>query len=341
MSPLSRNATPAKRDYRYPVIRKNANLPPEITAMENKLSPFIRDKGFVILDGAMATELEARGANLNHELWSAKLLTEDPALIKQVHYDYLLAGADVITTASYQASFEGFAKNGYTGEQAIALMQLSVKLAFEARDAAMQVLSRKEKPLVAASVGPYGASLADGSEYRGNYGVSVEFLKAFHRRRMQVLINTGADVLACETIPCLDEALALKELLAGFPGLQAWVSFSCIDGEHLSSGEAFADAVKLLNTSNQIIGIGINCTAPQFIESLIKTGAALTDKQILVYPNKGEVYDPVKKVWMSSSSGHHHFIDDARVWYAAGCKVIGGCCRTTPEDIEELKGLGL
>jgi homocysteine S-methyltransferase len=307
--------------------------------MENKFDPFIRQKGYVILDGAMATELEGRGADLNHTLWSARLLTENPGLIKQVHYDYLLAGADVVTTASYQASFEGFATYGYTDEQAIELMRLSVNLAFEARDDAMQKLNREVTPLVAASVGPYGAALADGSEYRGNYGVSVEFLKTFHRRRVQILVETGADLLACETIPCLDEAKALTEVLAEFPGVQAWISFSCRDGEHLSSGENFADAVKLLNQSNQIIGIGVNCTAPQYIESLIKIGTAHTDKYVLVYPNKGETYDPVNKVWLSHLAQQHHFIDDAKVWYAAGCKVIGGCCRTTPEDIAALNCL--
>ncbi|MFI5139432.1 MAG: homocysteine S-methyltransferase [Sphingobacteriales bacterium] len=307
--------------------------------MKNIFDPFIREKGFVILDGAMATELESRGADLNHTLWSAKLLTEDPELIKQVHYDYLIAGADVITTASYQASFEGFAKHGYTAEQAVELMQLSVRLAFRAREEAMKVLSRKVKPLIAASVGPYGASLADGSEYRGNYGVSIEDLKSFHRGRMKVLIETGADILACETIPCIDEAIALTEVLAEFPGVQAWISFSCKDESHISSGENFSDAVKLLNHSDQVIAIGVNCTAPQYIASLVKIAKENTDKLILVYPNKGEVYDAVNKVWLTSSAHHPHFIDDAKVWFAAGSKIIGGCCRTTPGDIEQLKRL--
>jgi len=306
---------------------------------KNLFEPFIREKGFVILDGAMATELESRGADLNHTLWSAKLLTEDPGLIKKVHYDYLIAGADVITTASYQASFEGFAMHGYTAEQAIELMQLSVRLAFHARDEAMRVLFRKVKPIIAASVGPYGASLADGSEYRDNYGVTIEDLKSFHRGRMKVLIETGADILACETIPGLDEAIALKEVLAEFPGVQAWISFSCKDESHISSGENFSDAVKLLDQSDQVIAIGVNCTAPQYIASLIKIARENTGKFILVYPNKGEAYDAVNKVWLSSSAHHSHFIDDAKVWFAAGSKIIGGCCRTTPGDIEQLKQL--
>ena len=308
--------------------------------MKNIFDNFIQKKGFVVLDGAMATELEARGANLNHSLWSAKLLSENPELIKQVHYDYLVASADVITTASYQASFEGFAKHGYTDDEAFALMQLSVQLAFDARDEFMKAFPGREKPVVAASVGPYGASLADGSEYRGNYGVSIQDLKTFHRRRMQVLIETGADVLACETIPCIDEAVALKELLAEFPGVQAWISFSCKDATQLSSGEDFAEAVKLLNQSAQVVAVGINCTAPQHIASLVKIAAENTDKYILVYPNKGEVWDAANKCWLPANAGDSHFYDGAKSWYLAGAKIIGGCCKTTPEDIRQLQQLG-
>ncbi|MDE3143485.1 MAG: homocysteine S-methyltransferase [Bacteroidota bacterium] len=307
--------------------------------MKNLFESIIEEKGIVVLDGAMATELESRGADLNHTLWSAKLLKEDPQLIQQVHYDYLLAGADIITTASYQASFDGFAKHGYTKQQALELMQLSVALAFGAREDAMKISPQKMKPLVAASVGPYGASLADGSEYRGNYGISVEELKSFHRERLKILIETGADIIACETIPCIDEAIALKELLSEFPNVQAWISFSCKDETHISSGEKFEDAVQSIHQSKQIIAVGVNCTAPQYIESLIKIAAATTDKLILVYPNKGESWDAKNKCWLPTSQQHQHFIDDAKTWYAAGAKIIGGCCRTTPADIKQLQGL--
>ncbi len=307
--------------------------------MKNLFQSIIDDKGIVILDGAMATELESRGADLNHALWSAKLLKEDPQLIQQVHYDYLLAGADVITTASYQASFDGFAKYGYTKQQAIEFMQLSVALAFKAREESMKILPRKIKPLVAISVGPYGASLADGSEYRGNYGISVEELKSFHRERLKILIETGADIIACETIPCIDEANALKELLEESQNVQAWISFSCKDEMHICSGEKFADAIQSISQSKQIIAVGVNCTAPQYIESLIKIAVATTDKLILVYPNKGEAWDAKNKCWLPTADHHSHFIDDAKKWYAAGSKIIGGCCRTTPDDIKQLQDL--
>lgn len=307
--------------------------------MRNLFEPFIQEKGFVILDGAMATELELRGADLNHSLWSAKLLNENPQLIKEVHYDYLIAGADVITTASYQASFDGFAKHGYTTDETLKLMQLSVELAFQAREDSMKTMSRKEKPLVAASIGPYGAFLADGSEYRGNYRLSIQELKSFHRNRIKVLIEAGADILACETIPCLDEAIALKELLIEFPNVQAWISFSCKNETQISSGEYFADVLQRLNSSDQIIAVGVNCTAPQYITPLIKTAKENTEKLILVYPNKGEEWDAANKCWLPLSADHNHFIDDAKAWYAAGAKIIGGCCRINPGDIEQLKDL--
>jgi len=252
-----------------------------------------------------------------------------------------LAGADVITTASYQASFDGFEKYGYTKQKAIELMQLSVQLAFEAREEAVKLLSPKNKPVVAASVGPYGAALADGSEYVGNYGVSIEFLKNFHRERMKVLIETGADVLAFETIPCMDEAIALKEVLAEFNNLPAWISFSCKNETQISSGELFSDAIKAINDADNIIAVGVNCTSPEYIASLVNIGSKSTDKLIIVYPNKGEVYDPESKVWLPKNNTHTHYADDAKVWYQCGAKLIGGCCRTTPEDIKQLNQMHL
>jgi len=301
----------------------------------------IKDQGFVIIDGALATELEARGADLNHPLWSAKILTEDPAMIKQVNLDYLNAGANVIATASYQASFMGYERQGYSREDAIKLMQLSVELAIGAREIFLVNSSNKinQSPLVAASLGPYGAALADGSEYRGYTGVTIDELMAFHHDRLLVMINTEADLLAFETIPCLDEAIAIKKLLQQHSSKKAWVSFSCKDGMHLCSGELFEDAVKALADSEEIIGIGVNCTAPQYIESLINIAKPLTSKTILVYPNKGETYNAIDKKWEASSECNPDFIQNAKTWILAGAKGIGGCCRTTPIDIKQLKDL--
>lgn len=291
-----------------------------------------------ILDGALATELERRGADLNDALWSAKLLIEQPELIRQVHFDYFMAGADVATTASYQATFEAFQERGYSREEAARLMRLSVTLALEARDAfwadPVHRVGRL-KPLVAASVGPYGAMLADGSEYRGHYGLSKQALIDFHRPRMQVLVEAGADMLACETLPCLDEALAIASLLPEFGNVAAWISFSCRDGEHNCQGENLADCVAMLDGVAQIVAVGVNCTAPEFIPSLIDQARIGTTKPIVVYPNSGEQYDAVHKQWQGCSHAQD-FAQQALGWYARGARLIGGCCRTGPDDIRAL-----
>ena len=307
--------------------------------MNSFFDHIIEKQGCVILDGALATELEKRGANLNHALWSAKLLIENPTLIKQVHLDYLHAGADIITTATYQASFEGFAKEGYTQKETEDLMQLSLSIAKEAIDEFLKTApsANRQAPLVAASIGPYGAALADGSEYRGDYNVSIETLMEFHKDRLDLLAKSNAHILAFETIPCIEEASAIKELLKKYPKCQAWVSFSCKDEAHLCSGALFTEAIELLNESPNIIAIGVNCTAPEYIESLIKIAMPITNKLIIVYPNKGELYNSLSKTWEPSNKCLLSFLDNAKIWKAAGAKIIGGCCRTSPADINELK----
>ena len=320
----------------------------------NPLESLLKQNGVIILDGALATELERRGADLNDPLWSAKLLMEAPDLIRQVHYDYFVAGANIATTASYQATFAGFARRGLDETQAANLMRLSVQLALEARTQYLQATGDQTcpqplapsavlpapspsplPPLVAASVGPYGAFLADGSEYRGDYGLTVEQLMDFHRPRMQVLANSGADLLACETIPCLAEAEALIRLLAEFPQTVAWLSFSCCDEAHVCHGERFADCVALANASAQIVAVGLNCTPPRFAEALLRAGAAVTTKPLVVYPNSGESWDAANHCWLPGA-GVTDFAEPARLWYNAGARLIGGCCRTTPADIRTI-----
>jgi homocysteine S-methyltransferase len=301
--------------------------------------PFIKKCGLVVLDGAMATELERRGADLNHPLWSARLLIENPSLIKRVHLDYLQAGADIITTSSYQASFSGFEKQGYSKEKAVELLLLSTSIAIEARDEALKLnCINGPVPLVAASIGPYGAFLADGSEYRGNYNLSVEELMMFHRERMCTLSGTGADLLACETIPCPEEAIAIMNVLKEFPSLKAWISFSCKNGSEVCDGTSFAACVSLTNQSEQVVAVGINCTAPQYVESLVNIAKASTEKHILAYPNKGEIWDPGQKCWLPGTDSID-FGEAAPRWHQAGATLIGGCCRSTPADIKKLKTL--
>lgn len=293
----------------------------------------------MVLDGALATELERRGADLNDPLWSAKLLIEQPGMIRTLHHDYFVAGADVATTASYQATFEGLARRGHDAKAAAALMRQAVALACEAREAFWAVEAHRVgrlRPLVAASVGPYGAMLADGSEYRGHYGLTVEALMTFHRPRLKVLAGAGADLLACETLPCLDEALALARLLGEVAPMRAWISFSCRDGVHTSQGEPLAEVLPQLERFEQVAAVGINCTAPEHIEPLLRSLRGRARKPLLVYPNSGESYDAQAKQWHGCAHGHP-FAEQARGWYADGARLIGGCCRTGPQDIAALR----
>jgi homocysteine S-methyltransferase len=293
----------------------------------------------MILDGAMATELERRGADLADPLWSAKCLIERPDAIREVHLDYFHAGSDVATTATYQATFEAFAGRGIEPAAAARLMRDAVTLATEAREefwALPQNRAGRLRPLIAASIGPYGAMLADGSEYRGNYALGDRELADFHRPRLKVLAESGADLLACETLPSLREALVLARLLQEFAHIPAWISFSCRDGERNCEGQRIADCVAQLNDFPQIVALGVNCTAPQHIAPLLRQMRGRTAKPLLAYPNSGEIYDATTKGW-SEIHETRAFADAAPEWHAAGARLIGGCCRTQPGDIAALK----
>lgn len=306
--------------------------------MRNPISPFIERQGVLILDGGLATELERHGCDLNDELWSARLLIEDPDLIRQVHADYYWAGADCCTSASYQATIEGLARRGLTEVEAAGLLRLAVRLVREARDNFWQQYQgsgSRLKPLVAASVGPYGAYLADGSEYTGSYDLDEAGLREFHARRWRILADSGADILACETIPSLPETRALAALLDETPDAYAWFSFSCQDGAHISDGTPIADCARYLSQFERVAAIGINCTPPRYIPDLIRAVSDVTEKPVIVYPNSGETYDPLRKRWLGESVPSE-FGTYSREWRKLGASLIGGCCRTTPDHIRQI-----
>jgi len=305
--------------------------------MKNNFDDVLKKVKTMIVDGAMATELEAMGCDLNDELWSAKVLAEQPELIKRVHLSYFAAGADCGITASYQATVAGYMKKGYSEEYAEGLIIRSVKLLSEARDEWWESegkSSGRVYPLIAAAVGPYGAFLADGSEYRGGYGVPKEVIGDFHKRRMELLWNAGAEILAIETIPSLEEALITAEITEKIDA-DCWISFSCKNEKEISEGTSIAECAEKLNKFNCVKAIGLNCTAPQFVESLIKEIKSVSVKPVVVYPNSGEEYDAVTKTWHGSKDGKTYG-QWAENWYKAGTEVIGGCCRTTPANIKEV-----
>lgn len=304
---------------------------------DNPIVPFLEHQGALILDGGLATELERRGANLNDALWSARLLADDPALIRQVHLDYYRAGADCCTSASYQATIPGLMARGMSREAAFDLMRRSVQLTREARDAFWKAGPHpgRLRPLVAASVGPYGAYLADGSEYRGDYDRDEAGLVDFHRERLALLAGCRPDLLACETLPSFAEARALASLVEESPEVWAWFSFSCRDGAHISDGTPLAECAAYLAGRPGVVAVGINCTPPRYIPDLIRAVAAVTDLPVIVYPNSGETYDPVSKQWLGQSIPAE-FGTYSREWRKIGAALIGGCCRTTPDHIQQI-----
>ncbi|XP_078164746.1 homocysteine S-methyltransferase 2-like [Carex rostrata] len=296
--------------------------------------------GWAVIDGGLATELETNGADIKDALWSSKCLFSCPELIRKVHLDYLEAGASILITCSYQATIQGFLSRGFSQDQSEALLRKSVELALEARDIYLKKCPKKRQILIAASVGSYGAYLADGSEYSGDYGkyVTLETLKEFHRRRLQVLAEAGPDLIAFETIPNKTETQAYVELLKECEiETPAWFAFNSKDGVNVVSGDSLEECGSIADSCQNCVAIGINCTPPRFIHDLIISMTEVTKKPILIYPNSGESYDPLKKEWVKSNGvSDEDFVSFVNVWHEAGASLIGGCCRTTPDTIRAI-----
>ncbi|GAA1571320.1 MULTISPECIES: homocysteine S-methyltransferase [Kribbella] len=289
----------------------------------------------VILDGGLSNALEDRGHDLSDALWSARLLRDAPAEIAAVHRAYYEAGATVATTASYQASVTGFERAGVPRAEAERLITSSVRIARDVRDEFddRPAAAPGTRRLVAASVGPYGAMLADGSEYRGRYGVSRQVLRNFHGPRLDLLVSAQPDLLAIETIPDTQEAEVLVELLAeiDFP---AWFCYS-IDGLRTRAGQPLTDAFAI-PTIDQVIAVGINCCKPADVQAAVETAVAITGKPAVAYPNHGETWDAVARRWAGTGAAPAAF---APGWIEAGASYVGGCCRVGPDDIRQLSHL--
>jgi len=286
------------------------------------------------IDGGLASELEARGHDLTGTLWSARVLRDDPAAIQQVHADYFRVGARIGISASYQASRSGFAAHGIDPDEADRLLTLSVELVRRARDE-VRAEGVRHPMLVAASVGPYGATLHDGSEYRGRYGVAQEVLVEFHRERLAVLVAAAPDLLAVETVPDLDEARAIAEALAG-SDVPAWLSFSCSDGAHTCAGQPIEDAAGFVAGSPQFAAIGVNCTKPEHILGLVRRiRSRAPELPIVVYPNAGRVWDGDAAAWLGDGADVLPR-QTVRAWFDAGVGLAGGCCGLGPRAVAEV-----
>jgi homocysteine S-methyltransferase len=303
----------------------------------NKFEQALGDERVLILDGGFATQLETMGFDIDGKLWSAKLLDSNPQAVIDAHRAYLDVGADCIISASYQASRGGFMSMGKSADEADRLVASAVELALAARRDYLEANDAESAlPLVAASIGPYGATQHDGSEYTGLYDISADDLRRFHEERLAILDQCGADVLAVETIPNIIEAQVLSGLLerANTP---AWVSFACRDGKRISDGTTLADAVALFSNHARVLALGINCTPPEFVNTLIaEVKRVAPQKAIVVYPNSGETYHSEDNSWSGKACDFDSDFDVAG-WLAAGATLIGGCCRTGPDNIAAIR----
>ena len=298
---------------------------------------YLENNSLLILHGALGTEMEALGYDISGKLWSAKYLLEKSEVIQELHETYVAAGADLITTSSYQATLPGLVEAGLTEKAAEQIIALTVRLAKAARDKVWGALDETEKakrpyPLISGDVGPYAAYLANGSEYSGDYGqITIKELKDFHR------LDQGVDLLALETIPNRLETQALIELLAEeFPEAEAYMSFTVQIPDAISDGTSLAEMAKLVSQSNQILAVGINCSSPllynQALAFLKNAGKAL-----ITYPNSGEVYDGDSQTWKPKDKDALTLVEHSKYWHAHfGVKILGGCCRTRPNDIKAL-----
>jgi len=291
-------------------------------------------RGIRVLDGGMASELEYQGADIDGPLWSAHVLEDAPEKVLAVHRAYIEAGAECILTASYQVSRMGYAEFGLSPKRADAALLRSVELA---RSAAAEFPERRV--VVAASLGPYGAALHNGAEYHGRYGCTFNDLVVFHRERIGVLADApdsqSPDLLAFETLPSLEEAEAIGEALASWPELRAWFSLTCKDGKHVAHGELLSDCAVAVVGFPQTVAIGVNCTQPALMPSLIGELRGATDKPVVVYPNSGEGWDASTRRWTGSNDAAR-FGAMAEEWFAAGAQIAGGCCRTRPAHIRQV-----
>lgn len=298
-------------------------------AVQNGGMPLRLPASPVVLDGGLGTLLESRGHDLSSDMWSARLLLDQPDEVRAAHDEFFAVGAQVAISASYQASFDGFARAGLDARAAEHVMRLSVRLAAESRDAAAEADRRNR--WVAASVGPYGAMLADGSEYRGDYAVGERELRDWHAPRIEVLADEHPDLLAIETIPSLGETHALLDVLRG-TGLSAWLSVTPHLGA-LRTGEPLEAAFERADAVDEIVAVGVNCCHPSEVLAAIAAARRVTDKPIVVYPNSGESWDAKNRTWVGQPGFPRALVQR---WVDAGATLVGGCCRVGPEQIARI-----
>ena len=292
--------------------------------------PFVRDP-FTVIDGGLSTALELLGADISGPLWTAQTVIDDPALLERAHRSFVEAGADIIATASYQCGTKQFEAIGLSSKEARDALASTTTIARRAVEGTSVA--------VAASVGPFGASLANGSEYNGRYGVEWQQVEDYHREKLAILVDSGADLIAIETIPLADEALLIAEILEELGAPPAWFSFGFADETQTYGLDAVDKAVLSIAGYADLVAIGMNCTHPRYVDSLLASMSELVSGiPLIVYPNHGREWDAVARCWigdsMSISAG-----ETVKRWVDLGARFIGGCCGIGPEDIAHLGNL--
>ncbi|MGV2875897.1 homocysteine S-methyltransferase [Macrococcus capreoli] len=291
----------------------------------------LRDKlkqDITLLDGGFGTTVEAYGYDVKHELWSTHLIKEHPEAILKVHQAFVNNGAEIILTNTYQGAVQSFLNTGYTEREAEGYLQAAVELAHQ---------SVSSNVLVAASLGPYGAMLGNGSEYTGAYQVRQSDYIEYHMQRLNILIEAGIRVFAFETIPNIEEVKAVKALLEDYPDIEAWLSVTLKDSAHLSDGTPIEEVIEVVNGIDNVHAFGVNCTSVKVIDGAVERLLALSEKAIILYPNGGRKYDAVEKVWIDQDD--ISLIEATVKWKQLGVKIIGGCCQVGPEEIGALSAV--
>lgn len=297
------------------------------------------DTKILVSDGGMGTEIEKLNIIKNPELWSSDALINHPNAIYKIHQAYLKSGANILTTATYQANpiflkaQHAILSNGHT------LIGRAVDIVKKVKTDFVNANPFEQQPLIAGSVGPYGAYLNDGSEYTGNYDLTIDTLKKFHYPHLKLLAENDVDFFAFETIPNFTEATALNDLLReSFPNSMAWLSLSINDNLDLCDDTPLAKVLNYIADNPQIFAIGVNCTNIENINPIIQILKTHTSKAIVVYPNNGDIYNKEEGKWIPRADSPS-FTEVVPTWIKSGATIIGGCCRTTPKDIQDISNI--
>jgi len=307
-----------------------------------RFKELLEKQDYLILHGALGTELEYQGYDVSGKLWSAEYLIHQPDIIEKIHESYILSGSDIVTTSTYQATLPGLMDYGLSKLDAENIIRSTVRIAKSARDKAWAKVNANEKskrpyPLISGDVGPYAAYLANGSEYTGKYDIDKEAIRSFHKPRIALLLEEGVDLLAVETIPNFTEAQAIAEILSEkYPKVEAYFSFTSQDGISISDGTPIEEVATYCDKVPQILAMGLNCCLPKFYESGLKLFNKVTKKPLVTYPQSGEIFDKKTKTWHPPAEKLPTLLENTKYWHSLGAKIVGGCCRTHPQDIKIL-----